>query len=544
MSTKITPRIEMDFGAGWVDVSEDVVSSITVTWGIHGSSPKQRVADPGTMRFQMDNSARGGGAFDSGVFDGGVFDAGRQIGYYVPGHPNARSGFDIRTPVRYVLNHDFFGDRVRWVGTVESVKIVAGLTQTVDVSCVDWLEDAARSKVTDLAVETDIQSDALFAVLVAAAPKQPPNGMRVGTGSDIYAYALDDVQDESTTLLEILQELTLSEFGICYESAGVVVFEGRKTRGGGGAVKFALSDDDQIVELGLSSGRDDIINRVQVIVHPRRRDSAATTVLFNLGAAVEIPRGTSITIKCPYRDPNQQAQRVGGVDMVTPVAVTDYSFTANKDGTGTDYTSQLTVAYEGTPGGNSATVIVTNNGPADGWIPANGLELRGRGLYNFEPVIADLGDVDSIDAFGEGVLSYDMPLQSSTANADDLARFILALNKTPRPRAQRVSFIANWSEIEVEQAFDLEISDRVSVTSNPAGLVADPYFVNGFRFVSHPSGLTTVTLDLAPVNTTQYWQLEVDGRTELDETTILGYGLFAVGWILDSSTLGTDTFLN
>jgi hypothetical protein len=34
------------------------------------------------------------------------------------------------------------------------------------------------------------------------------------------------------------------------------------------------------------------------------------------------------------------------------------------------------------------------------------------------------------------------------------------------------------------------------------------------------------------------------GRSELDETTILGYGIFAAGWILDTSTLGTDTFLN
>lgn len=527
--SKITARIEMDFGSGWEDVSDDVVSAVTATWGIHGSAPKQRVADPGTLKFQMDNSTQNSGGL---------------LGYYSPGHPNARAGFDIRTPVRYVLQHDFFGSKVRWVGTVESVRIVAGLKQAVDVSCVDWLEDAARSKVTALPVETDIQSDALFEVLVAAAPKQPPNGTRVGTGSDIYAYALDDVQDETTALLDVLQRLTLSEFGICYESAGVLVFEGRKLRGGGGAVRFAMSEDEQIVDLGLASGRDDIINRVQVIVHPRRRDAAATTVLFNLGSAIEIPRGTSITINCPYRDPNQQAQRVGGVDMVNPVAGTDYSFTANKDGTGTNYTSQLSVSYVGTPGGNSATVIVTNAGPADGWIPPNGLKLRGRGLYNFEPVIADIGDAASIAAFGEGALAYDMPFQGSTSNASDLALFLLALNKDPKPRAQSVTFVANWSDDEVEQAFNLEISDRVSVTSPAAGLEDEPYFVNGFRFTSHPSGLTTVTMDLAPVNTTQYWQLEIPGRTELDETTVLGYGLFAVGWILDSSTLGVDTFLN
>lgn len=529
MSSKITPRIEMDFGSGWVDVSEDVVSQIEATWGIHGSSPKERVADPGRMRFQLDNSVQS---------SGGV------LGYYSPGHPDVRAGFDIRTPVRYVLNHDFYGDRVRWVGTVESVRIVAGLRQAVEVSCVDWLEDAARSKLTAVPVQTDIQSDELFEVLVASSAKQPPNGTLVGTGSDVYAYALDDVQDEETALLEVLQRLMLSEFGICYESAGVLVFEGRKSRGGAGAVRFAMSEDDQIVGLGLASGRDEIINRVQVIVHPRRRDAAATTVLFNLGSAIEIPRGTSITINCPYRDPNQQAQRVGGLDMVTPVPGTDFSFSENKDGTGIDYTAQLTVEYVGTPGGNSATVIATNAGPADGFIPPNGLQLRGRGLYNFEPVIADFGDEDSIDAFGEGVLAYDMPFQSSTSNSSDLALFILALNKDPKPRAQSVTFVANWSDIEVEQAFNLEISDRVSVTSASAGLAAEPYFVNGFKFVSHLSGLTTVTLDLAPASTAQFWQLEVPGRTELDETTVLGYGLFAAGWILDSSTLGSETFLN
>ena len=53
---EISPRIDMDFGAGWVDVSEDVVSRVTAEWGVHGSSPKDRVADVGSMGFELDNS--------------------------------------------------------------------------------------------------------------------------------------------------------------------------------------------------------------------------------------------------------------------------------------------------------------------------------------------------------------------------------------------------------------------------------------------------------------------------------------------------------
>jgi hypothetical protein len=51
-------------------------------------------------------------------------------------------------------------------------------------------------------------------------------------------------------------------------------------------------------------------------------------------------------------------------------------------------------------------------------------------------------------------------------------------------------------------------------------------------------------VDLAPVDRGQFWTLQVPGRTELDETTILGYGLFAPGWILQTSALTVDTFLN
>ena len=524
----IVPRVEMMFGSDWVDVSDDVVSQVEAAWGIHGANPKQRIADPGTMRFQLDNSNQNSGGLR---------------GYYTPGHPDARVGFDVKTPVRFVLHNDLLGDKVRWVGTVEAAKPGTGVKdQTVDVSCVDWLEEAARSKLSGLDVQVDIQSDVLFELLVAAADTPPPGGTLVGTGSDVYEYALDNVQDEKTTLIEALNKLLLSEFGLCYVSAGVAVFEGRRLRSGGGSIRLVLDEDDNIIALATVNGRDEVINHVLVSVHPRRVDPTYT-VLFNLGSSLEIVRGTEITISCPYRDQNQQAQRVGGLDMQDPDAGEgDYTFNAAEDGSGKDLTEQLTVTA--VFGGNSAAVTIANNGPNDGFVPPNGIKLRGIGLYDFEPVIADRSDSGSITAYGECPLGYDMPYQSDPSNAGDLALFILALNKTASVRAQKVTFVANWSDTEAEQAFHLEVSDRVSVTSAPSGLAAEPYFVNGLRLVAHLSGLVTVQLDLAPTDTAEYWQLEVDGRTELDETTVLGYGLFTAGWILDSSELGSGTFLN
>lgn len=278
---------------------------------------------------------------------------------------------------------------------------------------------------------------------------------------------------------------------------------------------------------------------MQVSIHPRRRDTAATSVLFSLSSAAEVQRNTSVVLQCPYRDPAQRAQRVGGVDMVAPVASTDYVGNTAEDGSGADITSQFTVTS--VPGGNSAAVTVTNNGPLDGWLTT--LQLRGRGLYNFEPVISDIRDDASIAAYGENPLAYDMPYQALPANALDTAQFLLNLNKSARTRATTVTYLANWSMETVEQAFNLAISDRVSITCAAAGLDGAVFFVNGITMEIRRSGLVLVTYDLSPADLTEYWLLEVAGRTELDETTVLGYGLFVAGWLLDSSVLATDTFL-
>jgi hypothetical protein len=521
----ITPRVELYLGGAWVDVSGDVVSSVKADWGIHGSGLKDRVADPGAMSFDLDNSAQN---------SGGV------RGYYSPTSPSVRVGFGIGTPARLVLQHALYGTRVKWVGTIESARPVPGARDPkTAVSCVDWMDEAARAKLSGIAVQTDAQSDALFNVLVAAMDRQPPGGIMSGSGSDVYPYALDDAQDEASKVTALLQRLALSEYGLVYVSAGVLVFEGRRRRGGAGGVRFAMDDDGVITALGVTHGRDDVVNRVQVSIHPRRRDAAATTVLFNLGSAVEVLRNTSVVVTCPYRDPNQQAQRVGGIDMVAPVATTDYLLNTAADGSGTNITAQLVVsaAY----GGNSATLTLTNNGPLDGHVTK--LQLRGRGLYDFEPLISDIRDAASVTAYGENSLSYDMPYQASLANALDTGQFILALNRDERTRATTVSYVANWDLSTVEQCFNLEISDRVSITSLDVGLDGAVHFVNGVRLEVRMSGVVVVTYDLGPVDTSQYWLLEVPGRTELDQTTTLGYGLFVGGWLLDTSVVGTDSFL-
>lgn len=523
---RLYPKIKMDFGAGFVDVSDDVIAPPKVEWGIRSSNPTDRVAEPGPLQLELDNSK---------------WNSGGKRGYYSPGHPDARVGFDIGTPVLYELGHPTFGAPVKWIGTVKSITAAPGTARPATrVEAVDWMEEAALAKLSGLQVQTDIQSDQAFALLVAAVDRQPPNGIWYGTGSDVYPFVFDNAQDEKSTVTSELLKLALSELGVVTDQAGVVVFDGRRRLAGGGSVRFALHEDEQIVAMTVANDRDDIVNRVQVSVNPRRRDADNETVLFRLGSAIQIPRYTSVEIDCPYRDPDQQAQRVGGMDMQEPEPGVDYEFNTQEQGTGADVTEQLSI--ESTFSGNKARLVITNSGPGDGWIPAGGLELRGRRLSVFEPILSDQRDEASIAAFGETSLNYDMPYQSSIENAADLGKFLLSLRSDPRTRVESVTFVANWDDETAEQALNLRVLDIISITSPTLGLVDQPFYAMGFAHQVGLNGVVPVTVYVWPVDTNQYWILEEEGRSELDESTVLGYGLFAPGWILDSSELGTDTF--
>jgi hypothetical protein len=518
----------------WSDVSDDVVSDVSCSWGIHGWQPKDRVADPGAASFDLDN-----GTNNSNGPRGSYTTAGHR-GYYTVGHPNVRAGFGTGTPVRVSVSEPFFGTRVLWVGTIDAADpSVTPKDPRTRVRCVDWMDDAARAKLSGLAVQTDVQSDAVFTAIVASLDKQPPGGTLVGAGSDVYPFALDNAQDESSKVIGEFQKLAMSEYALIYEEAGVLTFEGRRRRFGSTPTLYGF-DEMSMVGLTLTNGRDDVLNRVQVTVHPRRVDSAPT-VLFSLSNAVPIVRGTTVVISCPYRDQGQQAQRIGGTDMVTPVAGTDYSFRPNADGSGANLDAQLTI----TPvfGGNTAVLTITNNGPSDGYLPAGGLQLRGTGLYNFEPLITESLAQESIDGVGESPIGYDMPYQSSVETGYDVAYYILAQNKDARLRPKTVTWLANWDSELTQLFFSVGISTIVEITSEAHGLDAVPCYVNGFNVVLGRNGVVKITNDLAPVDTTAYWILEGDGSSELDNTTVLGYGLSVTGWILDESSLGVDAFL-
>jgi hypothetical protein len=205
-----------------VDLSADVLldPGIACRYGIFGSSPSDRVADTGTLTFQLNNSQRNSASL---------------IGYYTPGHANCRAGWDLGVKVSLQI---IYGGVIyyKFYGAVDEILPAMGIyrERRVSVTVVDWIDEAARYKLQRIPTQVNKYAGQLVNTIIsymAWAPLQ----QSINSGSDLISYALDTTKDETTTALRELQKICDNEFGYLYVTGdtvfgGKLVFEGRTNR--------------------------------------------------------------------------------------------------------------------------------------------------------------------------------------------------------------------------------------------------------------------------------------------------------------------------
>jgi len=527
-----------DLGAGFVEIPDvQQVAPISSNRGIQGTSQRDRLASTGALSLLLDNSE----ANSAGL-----------LGLYSLNNINTLAGWHIGIPVQMFVKYLSIDEPI-FVGKLAAVIPGSGKyrDRKVEVSCVDWMEEAATAKARGIPIQINKRSDEVFSTLIDAVARQPV-ARQIGIGGDTYPYSLDNALDEEVSVMTEAQRLLQSEQGYGFVSrSGTVVFQGRHRRTNLFTLSATLTDAD-ILEMDTSRGEEEIFNKALIQAHPRRVDVAATSVMFTLASKPRIERGTSTVFNVLYRDPLARATRAGGLDMIQPVITADYLFNSLEDGTGTDLSAQLTVSA--VYGGNSGAVTVLNNGPSDGFLIL--LKCRGRGVYDYESVLGIASSPGSILKYGEKTFSLDMPYQHDPLVAQDAASFIVAQSKHLLTQVRSVTFCANNSDRLMKAALRTEIGDRVRVQETVTGTVAvlpvdEPqpvaaveFFVNAVELTIIERGIMYCTWILAPADPFNYWILERDGFTELDFTTRLGYGSFIAGWVLDESTLGDNTRVN
>ena len=271
-------------GSAATDITSDVVlgvQSLRGKYGVLGTGPTSRIGGTGTLTFAMNNSASNSGGVQ---------------GYYTPGHTNARSNWELGLVLSVTFSYGGT-NYIKFIGTLTEVRPDAGRYRRQSVKCLvlDWMDEAARSKLKALPVQTGQRSDQLITTLVTNSVGRQPIATDYGTGRSTFAYALDNLSDNKTTILKALTDVVMSEMGYLYikgttdaagAKGGKLVFENRTARLSYGASDHTFSNN--MVSLDARQSRKDIINHTYVQVHPRTLDTSAS-VLWELTTTEVVP---------------------------------------------------------------------------------------------------------------------------------------------------------------------------------------------------------------------------------------------------------------
>lgn len=451
-------------GAGWTDLTADWKRdpATTVDYGITGAGPLDLVASTGTMSFTLDNGPRNSAGL---------------VGYYSPGHPSCRPGFKLGIAVRfrYLLNGTTYFKFYGWLDTIDPQ---AGqyLERKTVCSAVDWMDIAAASNPI-VATQSSKRADEVLNVLVPAVARQPA-GKSYQTGDSTFLFSLDNSQNESQVVLTELQRIAQSEYGHIYMKAdtvtgGVLTLEKRTARFGSPTIAATFSDS--MVKLTVPQSRSQIKNRVKTTVHPRRVGAVTTAVLYSLpttGSVQSVPAGATVKITGSYISPTIPNARVGGTDMTTPVATTDYTMNTASNGSGSDLTASFVVTA--LFGANSVEFTISNNSSSLGYITL--LQVRGREIDDYDPVDTVAIDTASITAYGETRVTLDMPYQSDTSVAAQVGAYILAAWSRPVANEVMVGFMAP-TDTELAIALPIEPGSAIVIAETVSGLHST-YYVN------------------------------------------------------------------
>lgn len=533
----------------WTDITSDICHSspINYKYGIDGTTVNDRVAGTGSMTFALDNSEK---------------NSGRKLGYYSPGNINCRSGFGAGLIVKLVATYEgesktlFYG-RIPPSG-IQPQPLKYNERKTL-VTVLDWMEQTAIHEI-DLPEYATDKTEAEVAALVVANMPIAPLSTEYSDCEFVFPYVFDTLRGGTTKAMTELQKAAVSEQGRIYikhgkQSDEIFTVEGKNTRSSTPATDEVIKPIDMCGFLLLESGEglltglgenngivlnetialnlgdemkdasvthgEEIITQAKAVCYPRKIDSAATTVLFNLEKALSIEAGVTLSgYRGRYKDPTGLYTVAAGIDMIAPAGTTHYTMNSASDGTGTDLTSYLTVTA--TYGTDSVEYDLYNSGTITGYVTK--LQAIGRGVYSDSPITYVAEDTTAKNLYGSYVCSLDMKYQDDPTFASALTNIIVTRKSNPQTTINDVTFVANRSYGLMGAFMLCDIGTRVRLTETVSGVDED-YFINGVGGKIYNLKIAEYTwyVTRASDDIYQFWELEVAGRSELGVTTYLGY---------------------
>lgn len=479
-------NVEVQFSVGtWTDITNDTLASagLTAGRGIPAGGPLDRVATTGQCEFTLKN----GPTSD---------DVARPTGYYSLASTACRTGWAFGAPIR--IRYTISGTPYTlWTGTLRSATPTAGRygVRTVRVLAVDAMNALAETDVRSIAAQVSQTENAIIAAIIAALPTASQPTMSYDTSLDAYPYALDNASSGNKAI-GLIADVVMSAQAYAFVKAdGTVRIENRLARPARSS-SYSFTDSS-LWELEVPGDTAGLYNRVRCVTHPRSIDAAATTVLFGITTAEEVPANSTITIWGDFADPTNTSKLIGGTACVTTlVSGTDYSGNSASDGTGSNQTASLSIVA--TAFAAAVKFDVTNTSGSDIFLcNASGplLQIRGKGIYDESPISYD---ASSTQSYGERIAIVDLPYQNNGTTAQERATFLERQYRSLSEQVTSLGFEASTSSALLLQGVSREIGDVVTITETMTGLTGVEAVIQAISWSFTAPGWMRVRYTLAP----------------------------------------------
>lgn len=470
-------------GSGWTAITTDVLKStgIVMRHGIQSSSPADRVATTGMASFFMDNTTG---------------NSGFTVGYYSPNHASVRAGWALGIWCRIRITDPATSTvYTRFIGRVDSIDPAPGIRRerTVAVTVVDWLDEAARWKLTP-AIGEQVGQDwsAVVTDIIAQMPVAPV-AQTLNSGSENYPYSTDTSQISRLTAMGEFLKLANSEYGLVYVKAdGTLRLEDRHQRMLTAVSAWTLTQAN-FQDLDLPSSRDDIINTVRVNTHPKVVSALPNVTVYDQANVIRFEAGETKMLLGSYRD-QATGDPIGATDIQPLVIDVDYSANTAEDGSGTNVVANILITT--TIGSSGVRFDITNTFGGVAYLTS--LRLVGKGIYDYGETTHEATDAASISSHGEHAIDFDMPYQARDDVGQGAANYILEKSKDPLAQARLIR-VAGRDATRLTQILIRDISDRITISEAVTG-VNDAFFINGVELHVLPTGTMEALYTLAPTN--------------------------------------------
>ena len=391
-------------------------------------------------------------------------------------------------------------------------------TQRCSVVAYDGMRDLAEADAREVALQVNkTETELVSAVLDSLPSTAQPVARDFDVGVDTLPYAFDDLGG-GVNALSVIHDVCLGSAALYAQKGdGTHILRSRSTRAVGAS---AYTFTNTMHGLSVPSTLDQTYNLIRVKIQPKVVESGANDELYTLptGHSVAIPHGETIEVWTDYTDPNDRQEKIGGANVVTAlVGGTHYSAFENAAGTGTNLTASITAAIN--PFASTAKWTFTNNhATLTAYITLQkvlGDAVRSPGPQTFQSYTAQ--------DYGVRALDLDLRYQDDANLAQSYADYIKQQYQTLANQIGELEILANDSADFMAQALAREIGDVITITEAVTGLASIEAVIHSVELEVTPGPWIICRWGLAPAAPFKAWVLGITGRSEMGETTRVGF---------------------